>query len=77
MSENQFEGGSGPALAAHSKDASTAGPTPASSATGDDASGSGSAAEVVSKLAGQAREAANRVGASVSNAAGRGPPKSF
>jgi ElaB/YqjD/DUF883 family membrane-anchored ribosome-binding protein len=71
MSENQFEGGSGPALAAHSKDASAPGPTSASSATGDDTSGSSSASEVVSKLSGQAREAASRVGASVSDAAGR------
>ena len=71
MNENQIKGGSGPALAAHSKDASTPGPTSASSATGDDASGMSRIGEVVSNVSGQAREAANRVGASVSDATGR------
>jgi ElaB/YqjD/DUF883 family membrane-anchored ribosome-binding protein len=71
MDENQVQGGSGPALAAHSKDASTPGPTSASSATGNDASASGSAGETVTRLSGQAREAAERMGASVSDAAGR------
>lgn len=33
--DNEIRGGAAPALAAHSKDASTAGPTPASSATGE------------------------------------------
>ena len=71
MDENQIKGGSGPALAAHSKDASAPGLTPASSATGDDAGGSSSASETVTSLSGQAREAAGRMGASVSDAAGR------
>lgn len=71
MDENQVKGGSGPALAAHSKDASAPGTTSASSATGNDARGSSSAGETVSSLSGQAREAAGRMGASVSDAAGR------
>jgi ElaB/YqjD/DUF883 family membrane-anchored ribosome-binding protein len=71
MSENQIEGGSGPALAAHSKDASIPGPTSASSATANDPGGSSSAGETASRLSGQAREAATRMGASVSDAAGR------
>jgi len=71
MDENQTVGGSGPALAAHSKDASAPGPTPASSATGSDAAPSSSVRETVSGLTGQAREAAGRLGSSVSDAAGR------
>src|SRR3954469_24087384 len=71
MNENQIEGGSGPALAAHSKDASTPGPTSASSATGNQPSGSSSAGETASSLSGQARDAASRMGASVPDAAGR------
>ncbi len=71
MDENQVKGGSGPALAAHSKDASAPGTTSASGATGNDARGSSSAREAVSSLSGQAREAAGRMGASVSDAAGR------
>ena len=71
MDENQVKGGSGPALAAHSKDASAPGTTSASSATGNDARGSSSARETVSSVSGQAREAAGRMGASVSDAAGR------
>ena len=58
MDENQPKGGSGPALAAHSKDASAPATTSASSATGNDARGSGSARETVSNLSGQAREVA-------------------
>jgi ElaB/YqjD/DUF883 family membrane-anchored ribosome-binding protein len=71
MDENQVKGGSGPALAAHSKDASTPGATAASSATGNPAGGATSATETVTNMSGQAREAAGRVGASVSDAAGR------
>ena len=71
MDENQIKGGSGAALAAHSKDASTPGATSASSATGNDADGSSSASETVASLSGQAREAAGRMSASVSDAAGR------
>jgi ElaB/YqjD/DUF883 family membrane-anchored ribosome-binding protein len=71
MNENETEGGAGPALAAHSKDGSTPGPTPASSATGQDAAPSSSTTETTSKLTGQARNAASRLGSSVSDAAGR------
>ena len=71
MDENQVQGGSGPALAAHSKDASTPSPTSASSAAGNDATTSGSAGETVTRLSGQARKAADRMSASVSDAAGR------
>src|SRR5438093_1180494 len=71
MDENQVKGGSGPALAAHSKDASAPGVTSASSATGNAAGGSSNASETVTSLSGQAREAAGRMGASVSDAAGR------
>src|SRR3954447_189710 len=55
MSENQLRGGAGPALAAHSKDASAPGQTPASEATGEDR--------------GQAGTAGDTLGASVSDAA--------
>ena len=71
MSENQNKGGSGPALAAHSKDASTPGPTSASSASGNEPSGSSGAGETASRLSGHAREAASQMNASVSDAAGR------
>jgi hypothetical protein len=74
MDENQVKGGSGPALAAHSKDASAPGTTSASSATGNDARGSSSARETVSSLSGQAREAAGQMGASVSDTAGGAKP---
>ena len=70
MNENQVKGGSGPALAAHSKDASAPGATSASSATGNTAGGPSIASETVSSLHRQAGEAAGRIGASVSNAAG-------
>jgi len=70
MDENQVIGGSGPALAAHSKDASAPGATAASSATGNAAGASSSARDTVNKLSGQAREAASQMGASVSDAAG-------
>jgi ElaB/YqjD/DUF883 family membrane-anchored ribosome-binding protein len=55
MNENQLRGGAGPALAAHSKDASAPGQTPASEATGGDR--------------GQAGTAGDTLGASVSDAA--------
>jgi ElaB/YqjD/DUF883 family membrane-anchored ribosome-binding protein len=71
MDENQVQGGSGPALAAHSKDASTPGQTPASSAKGNDGHAAGSAGETVNRVSEQAREAAARMSASVSDVAGR------
>lgn len=69
MSEKQFEAGAGPALAAHSKDASVSGQTPASRATGNDAEPASSVSETVSRASEQAREAAGQIGSSVSNAA--------
>ncbi len=75
MDDKQIEGGAGPALAAHSKDASVPGGNPASSATGHDDKRPGAAAsdvsDTVSRVAGQARDAAGKVAASVSNAAGQ------
>jgi ElaB/YqjD/DUF883 family membrane-anchored ribosome-binding protein len=68
MDENQPMGGAGPALAAHSKDGAAAGQTPASNTLGSQAHGSG-VSETVTRLSGQARDAAARVGASVSEAA--------
>jgi ElaB/YqjD/DUF883 family membrane-anchored ribosome-binding protein len=69
MSENQVEGGAGPALAAHSKDASATGHTRASRATAD--ATSPREVDGANTLGGQAREAAGRVASTVSDAAGR------
>ena len=65
----QTEGGAGPAIAAHSKDASTPGAIPTSSTTESDTGRPSSVAETISGVAGQAREAAGRLGASASDAA--------
>ena len=66
----QTEGGAGPAIAAHSKDASTPGATPASSTREEsDPEQPSSASDTISGVAGQAREAAARLGASVTEAA--------
>lgn len=65
MDENKVEGGAGAALAAHSKDASAPGATPASSATGNDQEAPGTIFETASRLAGQ-------VGSSISDMAGTG-----
>jgi hypothetical protein len=54
MDENTKLGGAGPALAAHSKDGSTPGPTPASSATGDKAEFHGPSDAQVQQAYGQA-----------------------
>jgi ElaB/YqjD/DUF883 family membrane-anchored ribosome-binding protein len=69
MSEKRVEGGAGPAIAAHSKDGSVPGATPASSATGRDPARTSSISEAASGVAGQAREAARQLGASVTDAA--------
>jgi ElaB/YqjD/DUF883 family membrane-anchored ribosome-binding protein len=69
MDENRNDGGAGPALAAHSKDAAAPGPNPASNKTGS-SEPSGGVSETVSRLSEQAREAAGRLGSSVSEAAG-------
>jgi ElaB/YqjD/DUF883 family membrane-anchored ribosome-binding protein len=65
----QIEGGAGPAVASHSKDASVEGPTPASSITGKSAPASGPS-ETVSGLAGQVRGAVGEAASSVSEATG-------
>lgn len=69
MDENQIPGGAGPALAAHSKDGSAPGPTPASSTTGDSGGREGGGAETVSRLSAQAQDAAGRAASAVSGAA--------
>jgi ElaB/YqjD/DUF883 family membrane-anchored ribosome-binding protein len=64
MSESYTEGGAGPALAAHSKDGSVPGQTPASEAIGRPASSS------ASNMAPQARDAvSNAASAAYSSAA--------
>jgi ElaB/YqjD/DUF883 family membrane-anchored ribosome-binding protein len=70
MSEN-LPGSAGPALAAHSKDASAPGPTEASRATNgaDQAANQAEGiADTVNQWSGQAREAAERVRSTVSDA---------
>lgn len=72
--DEKIAGGAGPALAAHSKDASTTGPTTASGATASAGSGAdvsaGGVADTVSRLSGQAREAVGSMASSVSDVAG-------
>ena len=74
MSDNPIDGGAGPALAAHSKDASAAGPSPASSATGEDGGTSSGTttgiSEKVSRLSHSANEAAGRAASWASTSAG-------
>jgi ElaB/YqjD/DUF883 family membrane-anchored ribosome-binding protein len=65
----QTEGGAGPAIAAHSKDASAPGATSASSTPESAPAGPSSVSDTISGVAGQAREAAGRLGASVTDAA--------
>ena len=68
--DEKTPGSAGPALAAHSKDASTPGPTQASSATGNqDWPAAGGVSETVNRVSGQAREAAERLATSASEAA--------
>ncbi len=75
MDDKPIDGGARPALAAHSKDASAPGETPASSATAANANAQSSTtsgiSDTVSQLAGQARSAADRVASSVSTIAGQ------
>lgn len=75
MSDNPIDGGAGPALAAHSKDASATGSAAASAAQGnnDGASTAGAApgvTEKVSRLSEQASEAAGRAASWASTSAG-------
>lgn len=71
--DNQIEGGSGPALAAHSKDASVPGTNPASSATGDKHGGGAGTAtggsDTANSMVERARAAADKLADSASNAA--------
>lgn len=73
MSE-KLPGSAGPALAAHSKDASAAGSGPTSHATGNGSdhpsAGTAGVADTVSQWSGQAREAAGRVADAASQYAG-------
>lgn len=69
MDENQISGGAGPALAAHSKDASAPGQTPAASATGNQGE-AGRYSDTVRGLADRARDGVERVKASGRDAAG-------
>jgi ElaB/YqjD/DUF883 family membrane-anchored ribosome-binding protein len=75
MSDNQIEGGAGPAMAAHSKDAPAPLSNAASRTTGnegsDGKSASATASEAVNRLAGQAREAASQVGRRASQISGQ------
>jgi ElaB/YqjD/DUF883 family membrane-anchored ribosome-binding protein len=67
----KIEGGAGPAIAAHSKDAAVAGrPNAPANANGSAGPHAGGISETVSDLAGQARDAAGQAAASVSDAAG-------
>ena len=66
MDEKQIPGGSGAALAAHSKDASVAGPTPASHATGNKPIGTAT----ISDFTKQAQDVAGQVMSFVSDVAG-------
>ena len=65
MSESYTEGGAGPALAAHSKDGSVPGQTPASEAIGRPASSS------ASNMAQQARDAVSNAAASANGVLGQ------
>jgi ElaB/YqjD/DUF883 family membrane-anchored ribosome-binding protein len=70
--EDKIEGGSGPALAAHSKDGSGKGPTPASSKTDSDPGvAANSASETLNWASGQARHGAGQAAASASAATAR------
>ncbi len=64
MDESQVVGGAGPALAAHSKDASAHGATQASRATGNDVRTSSSVSDDGTRISGEVREAAGQVGSS-------------
>ena len=69
MTEEQPEGGAGPAIAAHSKDATSRGAT--SGATGNATPPSSGASETVNRLAGQAQENLRQSGETATRAAGQ------
>ncbi|WP_158745665.1 DUF883 C-terminal domain-containing protein [Acidisphaera sp. L21] len=68
MDEKSIKGGAGPALAAHSKDASAPGINPASSATDENRpkSATDGMSATVDRIAGQARDAAGKAAISIS-----------
>lgn len=69
MHNNEVRSGAGPALAAHSKDGSAAGGTPASNATGNSWE-TENMGETVSRLAGQAQDGVERAATAAREAAG-------
>jgi ElaB/YqjD/DUF883 family membrane-anchored ribosome-binding protein len=75
MSDNQIEGGAGPATVAHSKDALASSSNAASRTTGNEGSegrsASATGSEAANRLSGQAREAANQVGRRASQVSGQ------
>jgi ElaB/YqjD/DUF883 family membrane-anchored ribosome-binding protein len=71
MSENYTEGGAGPSLAAHSKDGSIRGQTPASEATGQPATPSNMARDAVSNAAASANRVLGQAGDMVSARGGQ------
>jgi ElaB/YqjD/DUF883 family membrane-anchored ribosome-binding protein len=72
---SQIEGGAGPALAAHSKDAAAASSTPAATATGNEGTQQGGASapvsDTVTRLSGRARGAASQATGVASKAFGQ------
>jgi len=71
MSESNVMGSAGSALAAHSKDASAPGSTSASQVVGSAAQPTQQESDAVSGITEQAKATAERITASVSDAAGR------
>ena len=73
MNDKHIEGTAGPAIAAHSKDASTPSSNPASSRTGEPSTSPpiDGISETVGKLASQARDAASKASSSVSDMVGQ------
>jgi ElaB/YqjD/DUF883 family membrane-anchored ribosome-binding protein len=72
---SQIEGGAGPALAAHSKDATAPSSSPAATATGNQGTQQRGApapvSETVTRLSGQARDAASQAAGVASKAIGQ------
>jgi ElaB/YqjD/DUF883 family membrane-anchored ribosome-binding protein len=70
MNDKQIEGTAGPAIAAHSKDAAVMAGSPASRTASESSARAGAndgIAETVSRIAGQAQEAANKIASSVTD----------
>ena len=72
---SQIEGGAGPALAAHSKDAATPSSTSAATMTGNEgllqSSATASPTDTVTRLSGQARESVSQAAGVASKAIGQ------